>query len=164
MKSGFPRVAARALTIAVAGVFTLGLAAPSLAATQIAKKIKYHPMSGASPKVKDECQLDTKIPEFFAEELPDVKLVNKPSGRRLILTIRDVHAPPGGMFSGPKWIRVDGELKSGGKTLGTFRAKRNTVSGGGTCGMLHKIGKVIAKDVAEWIQSPTTDARLGNAK
>lgn len=164
MKSGFPHVARRVLMIVATGAIALGLAAPSLAATQIAKKIKYHPMSGASPTVKEECKLDTKIPEVFAATLPDVKLVDKPSGRRLELTIRDVHAPPGGIFSGPKWVRIDGELKSGGKTLGSFRAKRNTVTGGGNCGMLDKIIGVIAEDVATWIANPSVDARLGNAK
>ena len=70
------RTGARALAVTAALGLLLSAAAEA-ASTQIQKKIPYHPMSGASPKVKEECALDTKIPEAFAAALPDVKLVNK---------------------------------------------------------------------------------------
>ncbi len=68
------------------------------------------------------------------------------------------------MFSGPKWVRIDGTLKRGGKVVGSFRAKRNTVTGKGTCGMLNRCIAAIADDIAVWIVAPTKDARLGNAR
>lgn len=155
-----------AALVALAVLLAFGLATPVAAATtQILEKVPYHPMSGASNKIKKECSLDTKVPEIFAAAVPDVKLVGKLRGaQRLELTIRDVHAPGGGMFSGPKWVRIDGTLKRGGKVIGSFRANRNTVTGKGTCGMLNRCVSAIADDVAAWIVKPTKDARLGNAK
>ncbi len=155
------------LALALGGLLAMAGSphAAEAASTKVLKKIPYHPMSGASPKVKEECALATKVPEIFKASVPDLQLVDKlGGGRRLELTIRDVHAPGGGIFSGPKWVRIDGTLKSGGKTVGTFRANRNTMTGAGTCGMLHRCVSAIADDVAGWIASPTMDARLGNAK
>ena len=96
--------------------------------------------------------------------MSDIKLVQSfGGGRRLELLIRDVNAPPAGAFSGPKWVTVYGTLKSGGKEVASFRAKRTTVFGVGTCGMLYKCVNAIADDVAEWLKSPTKEALLGNA-
>ncbi len=144
------------------GLALVLLAAPTWAGTSVGKKIPYHPQSGASNNVKESCALDTKIPEIFAEAIPDVSVGG--GGARLELMIRDVHAPPAGAFSGPKWVTIYGTLKRGGREVGSFRAKRNTVWGSGTCGMLYKCVGAIADDVSEWLKNPTKDARLGNAK
>ena len=143
----------RACVATLAWLLALGVAAPAAAATTaILKEIPYHPMSGASNTVKKECALHTAVPEAFEASLPDVKLVGKlGGGQRLELTIRDVHAPGGGMFSGPKWVRIDGTLKRGGKVIGSFRANRNTVTGSGTCGMLMRCVNAIADDVAGFV-------------
>ncbi|MCP3985232.1 MAG: hypothetical protein GY723_12655 [bacterium] len=133
------------------------------AGTKVAAKIKYHPQSGSSPKVKKECALATRIPEIFAASIDDLS-TGGGGGTRLELLIRDIHAPPAGMFSGPKWVTIYGTLKKGGREIGTFRAKRSTFTGKGTCGMLEKCVSVIADDVGEWLKSPTKDARLGDAK
>ena len=151
----------RGLSLAVAILFIA--AAPGWAGTKVAAKIKYHPQSGSSPKVKKECALDTKIPEIFAESIEGLS-IGGGGGTRLELTIRDVHAPPAGMFSGPKWVTVYGTLKKGGREIGTFRAKRNTFTGKGTCGMLTRCVAAMADDVGEWLKNPTKDARLGDAK
>jgi len=139
-------------------------AASSAQPVQVLRELPYAPESGASDAVKQECELDSKIPEALAAVIPDVKLVDKfGGGRKLELLIRDVHAPPAGAFSGPKWMTLHGTLKSGSKEIGSFRAKRTTVFGKGTCGMLFKCMNAIADDIAEWLKNPTEDARLGNA-
>ena len=148
----------------LAVLLSLALAAPGLAATQIAKKIDYHPSSGVTGRVKSECALSTKIPEILAASIPDVEAVDKPRGRRLLLTIRDVHAPGGGMFSGPKWVTLHGTLKNGGKTLGNFVAKRNALRGGGTCNMLNHSVTGSADDIAAWLANPSANANLGDAR
>jgi len=147
----------------LAAAFLFVTAAPSWADTKLASKIKYNPQSGASPTVKKECALDTKIPEIFAESIEGLSL-GSGGNSHLELMIRDVHAPPAGMFSGPKWVTVYGTLKKGGREVGNFRAKRITFTGKGTCGMLNKCIAVMADDVAEWLKNPTQDARLGDAK
>jgi len=159
------RFVGRGLALCFALLFALSAAPAVAATTQLLKKIPYHPMSGASPKVKEACSLDTKIPELLAASISDIELVDKLRGGRVLeLQIRDVHAPPAGMFSGPKWVRLDGTLKQGGRVIGTFRAKRTTVTGAGTCGMLNRCIAAIADDLAPWLANPTMDARLGNAK
>ena len=152
--------------VAAAVLLVIGLAAPGAATTtQILKKVSYHEKARTPPKVKKECALRTAVPEIFEEDMPDVQLVDKfGRGARLELIIRDVHAPAGGMFSGPKWVRIDGRLMRGGTVIGSFRARRNAVAGTGTCAMLARSIGAIARDVALWIVKPTKGARLGDAK
>ena len=155
----------RIATIAVIGIAVALCAGAASAQVQVLKKIEYAAQTGASRAVKEECKLDTTIPEALAAASSEIKLVNKfGGGKRLELLIRDVHAPGGGIFSGPKWVTIYGTLKQGGKEIGSFRAKRNSLSGSGTCGMLGRSVAAISDDVAEWLKSPTKDANLGDAR
>jgi len=161
MVSGTRLIPGVMLVMGVVLGFSIPVAAQQV---QVMKKIPYAAQSGASNKVKEQCALDTKVPEILASVIPDLKVVDGfGGGRKLELLIRDVHAPPAGAFSGPKWVTLHGTLKSGGKELGSFRAKRLTVFGAGTCGMLYTCLNAIADDVGEWLKSPTADARLGDA-
>ena len=72
----------------------------------------------------------------------------------------------GGMWSGPKQMTVVGTLTEGGAVVGTFRARRTTTGGAwggykGTCSLLGRVGKALAKDIGDWLRAPTNDARLG---
>jgi len=80
-----------------------------------------------------------------------------------------VHAPGGGAFSGPKWMSVRGALHENGKVIGSFCAKR--INGGGpfgqfkgTCAIVGRSAKVIGRDIAGWLEKPTQDAKLGDAR
>ena len=148
----------------VAALFWTLLFAGVASAVTVPKKIDY--ASGANPSaaVRNQCELQTKIPEAIAANSSDVKLVSGKAALRL--EISGIHAPGGWIFSGPKWVEVKGKLRSGGKTL-SFRAKRYSAFdpfSGGTCGILAKIGRAIGSDIALWLENPTPDAELGDAR
>jgi hypothetical protein len=136
------------------------------AATQVARSIPFAPSAGASPPVQQECQLQTLVPQAIQTAGGDVTLVDAPAkgGRWLELTISEVHAPGGGLFSGPKWMTVTGTLRDRGKVIGSFRAKRVTTGARSTCGSLAKIATVIGQDIAGWLTAPSLNAEIGDAR
>lgn len=115
-------------------------------------------------KVLDECRIQTLLPQSIVERAPGVELSTKPGGTRLELTIVDVHAPSGGVFSGPKWITVEGKLLQGKTVKGDFVAKETSMASASACGMLSKVIVVLAGDIAAWLENPTKGSRLGSAR
>jgi hypothetical protein len=136
------------------------------AATQVARTIPFAANAGASTAVQQECQVQTLVPQGIQQAGADVTLVDTPAkgGRWLELTISEVHAPGGGLFSGPKWLTVAGTLYDRGKTIGSFRAKRLTTGMRSTCGSLAKIAQVIGQDIAGWLTAPSMNAEIGDAR
>lgn len=111
--------------------------------------------------VKDECQLDTKLPGFVREYArangTDVTLesgtLDTKKGKVLMLEITDVSAPGGGPWSGAKSMSVAGKLYDKGKLVGDFTGMR--YSGGGffggykgTCSIVGRCSKTLGKDIA----------------
>ena len=125
--------------------------------------------------VKNECQLQTKLPDFvrsYAQEegvsvvLSD-KAPNTKKGRVLLMEIPSVSGSGGGAWSGSKSVQVKGRLLENGKQIANFSASR--YSGGGmfagykgTCSILGRCVKALGKDIASWLKHPTSDARLGD--
>jgi len=161
------------IEIVVIGVAALLFASGAGATVMVSRTIPFGEDSGARQAVRDECTLQTRVPAFIQEFAPDVQLVDGPlptkSGRALELSIIEVHAPGGGVFSGPKWMAVYGKLWDAGKLVGSFRAKRFTTGGAfgafkGTCSILGRCAKAIGMDVGKWLEKPTMDAELGDAR
>ena len=71
------------------------------------------------PNVKRECSIQNDLPAAVVANAPNAKLASgKPkSGLYLDLVFTYVHAPGGGMFSGPKWLEARGTLQRGEKKL-----------------------------------------------
>ena len=172
-----PKLCSRiALLIALAAGALVLTALPAVAAdtTKILRSIPFAPNAPVPPAVRDQCALQTKVPEFVAAaagssvELVDGALDRK-KGRVLELEITEVHAPGGGGFSGPKWLTVKGELYDKGKQIGSFRAKRFSTGGAfggfkGTCAIIGRCTKAIGDDIASWLGAPTQNAELGDAR
>jgi hypothetical protein len=142
--------------------------------TKILRSIPFAANAPVPPAVRDQCALQTKVPEFIQQaagssvELVDGALDKKKS-RVLELEISEVHAPGGGAFSGPKWMSVKGELYDKGKQIGSFRAKRYSTGGAfggfkGTCSIIGRCTKAIGDDIAGWLGAPTQNAELGDAR
>src|SRR5262245_58066900 len=119
------------LALAAGGLVLLAASAASAQATKVQRSIA----NAAVPQaVRDQCQLQTKVPEFVAGaagssvELVD-GAVSRKAGRVLEMEITEVHAPGGGVFSGAKWMTVNGTLYDRGKSIGNFRAKRYSTGG-----------------------------------
>jgi hypothetical protein len=119
------------------------------------------------PNVKNECNIQKDLPAAVVAHASDAKLAPGKSGSGLYLDLvfTDVHAPPGGIFSGPKWLEARGTLERGGKKLRSFRAKR--ISGGpsaGTCGALSKVTNAMGQDIASWLADESASSLLGDAR
>jgi len=164
-----------ALSALVAGAVFVA-APPSDAAdtVKIQRTIPFASTAQVPAAVRDQCQLQTKLPDFLSQaaggrvELVDGKL-NRKVGRVLEMEISEVHAPGGGSFSGPKWLTVKGELYDRGKQIGSFRAKRYTTGGAfavfkGTCSIIGRCTKTLGQDIATWLAAPTANAELGDAR
>ena len=147
---------------------SLLIASGARAGVQVLRTLPFAPSAGASAKVQQECQVQTQVPAAIQEFGSDVQLVDQPSkgGRSLELSITEMHAPGGGPFSGPKWMTVSGKLHDRGKLIGSFRAKRLSTGGmvRGTCATLARCAQAIGQDIAAWLNAPTMDAELGDAR
>jgi len=135
----------------------------------------YAENSGVFDTVKNECQLETKLPEFiqsFAKNAPKVLITTDPlekvQGKVLVLKIVSVTGLSGGGWTGPKSVTVKGELQEDGKVIGSFTAARYSTGGAfagfkGTCSIFGRCIKVIGEDIAKWLKKPSMNATLGNA-
>lgn len=156
--------------LSVAGSLALALqlasAAPALAESVLLHDhVNLSEAVGVTNAVREQCGLQTLIPELVAAAGPDVTLVEgRPKGGRVLeLRVAEVHAPGGGPFSGPKWIVVNAELRERGRVVATARAKRVTAAPfGGTCGQLQKVARAIAVDLGAWLRDPTSGSELGD--
>ena len=166
------RSTSRVVLVAASAVLLLS-GAPAPAGTESIKVLRVVPFAKEAQvpqKVQDECDLQTKVPAFLSKYASDVELVDGKlgtTGRVLDLRIRDVHAPGGGAFSGPKWMTVTGVLRENGREVARFSAKRFSsggVFGGykGTCAIIGRCAQTIGKDIANWLQNPKNGAQLGD--
>lgn len=166
------RSTSRVVLVAASAVLLLS-GAPAPAGTGSIKVLRVVPFAKEAQvpqKVQDECDLQTKVPAFLSKYASDVELIDGKlgtTGRVLDLRIRDVHAPGGGAFSGPKWMTVTGVLRENGREVARFSAKRFSsggVFGGykGTCAIIGRCAQTIGKDIANWLQNPKNGAQLGD--
>jgi hypothetical protein len=157
-----------------AGAFVLTAPPASAQATKVQRSIPFAKNAAVPDAVRNQCELQTKVPEFVAQsggssvELVDGAL-NRKQGRVLEMEISEVHAPGGGAFSGAKWMTVNGTLYDRGKQIGTFRAKRFSTGGAfgafkGSCAIIGRCAKAIGQDIAGWLGAPTQNAQLGDAQ
>jgi hypothetical protein len=163
--------------VALVACISLPPSAEANGSITISKQAPFAAGLSVPDAVRAECDLPNKVSGFvreFAEKDHDkVTLASnvsaKTSGRALALKITGVMGTGGGAWSGAKQVTVEGILWQNGKVKGTFRATRFSgggVFGGykGTCAILGRCTKAIGKDVAEWLKSPTMNAKLGDAK
>jgi len=161
-------------SLVVGAVFVAAPPADAADTVKVQRTIPFASTAQVPAAVRDQCQLQTKVPDFLSQsaggrvELVDGAL-NRKVGRVLEMEIIEVHSPGGGSFSGPKWLTVKGELYDRGKQIGSFRAKRYTTGGAfalfkGTCAIIGRCTKTLGQDIATWLASPTATAELGDAR
>ena len=155
---------------ALCGLLLLGTgAAAGAEQVQVRSVAGVATTSTIPPNVKRECNIQNELPAAVVANAADAKLVpGKPkSGLYLDLVFTYVHAPGGGMFSGPKWLEARGTLQRGEKKLRSFRVKRIS-SGRGpfsrTCATLAKVTNVMGQDIAGWLADESAGSLLGDAR
>ena len=150
------------------------LSIPALAGAQetitIPRIVPYAEGVG-TPDLRNECDWNKQISDYIVtyskRAVASADDLSAVQGPVLWLTITNVHAAGGGNFSGPKWGTVTGELKKDGQTVGSFTGMRQVSQSGlsfTACGVLGRVSKSLGKDIAKWLENPTMDARLGNAR
>jgi len=163
----------RAFTILSAGMLATAAALPVAAAGKITipPTATIDANAGASPKIREECAPDARMIELLKDQLKgagyDVTVAkDAKGGRSLALTITNVTGAGGGAWSGPKSMSVSGKLFQDGKEIGSFNGRRTSGGGAwggfkGTCSILGRCAKALAKDITIWMENPTMNARLG---
>jgi len=115
-------------------------------------------------KAVTECRLQFLLPSAVAERSRDLVLADRPTGNVLALKITDVDAPAGGFLSGSKGITVEGRLSEGARVTGTFTAKETSMGAVDSCGMLEKAVAELARDIEVWLEHPSMNSKLGDAR
>jgi len=171
----------RLLLVICAGAMLVLMGSPSRAETiSIASSVSYAANSGISKKQKTDCTLDVRLPKHIesaaGSEIEIVILedaVDTVPGKALHLEFAHVFAQPGKWISGSAAVAVRGQLKENGEEIGSVTAFRTTsradIAGKvdgleGACAMLNRCIEVIGHDIATWLERPTMNAKLGDAK
>jgi hypothetical protein len=161
-------------TYILAAVVSMGMVSASHAkqVLVVTQDIPFASDAKVRGKVKDECQLGTKLSKFISVYAKKYKfdVKNESSSKDdmiLNVEINDVFANGGGVFSGAKVMHVSGSLSQDGKTLGDFKGMRYSTGGvfgamKGTCSILARDAKSLGSDIAKWLKAPTKDAKLGS--
>jgi len=116
--------------------------------------------------VRQECDWNTVLPAVLVAQskgnivATDTDL-STVTGRKLTMTVVNVHAA-GGMFGGPKWAIVRGELSADGELQGNFEFRRVSNARRFTsCSSLDRIARALAVSITEWLKHPTLSAAPG---
>lgn len=164
---------------AIFASLSLSVAQADEGVLNLQKTVPYKPGITIPPDVKLECELPKKFAEYtksaVGNDFSTINVVDAPAkdatGRTLIMQIVGIDAAGGGAFTGKKGMSIEGALWEKGKQIGNFQATR--YSGGrrssfnpypGTCKILRYDAEALGKDVAKWLQKPSMEARLGEAK
>jgi hypothetical protein len=164
----FTRAASIALALTLmTGCFgpKWGTASPDARVTTIGTA-SFAPESGVTQDVLDQCKLERKIPKAIGKrsKSPVVLAEDTTGGATILkLVVTKIVAPGGGHYSGPKQVRLHGDLYNGGQVY-SFDVERATLRGSGTCNMLEIVVDAIGKDVGKWLKKPVNGAQLGDLK
>ncbi len=137
----------------------------------IAYAVPYEPGIQVRRAIRRECDLERRVADEIADEIDGqvssikrVPLANADTPG-LVLGMRIINVEGGvGAARGHKTLTVAGTLYEDGKKIGSFTATRRTKNGRHTCRMLWNNIEEIAEDVSHWVNAPTLDAYLGDAR
>jgi hypothetical protein len=166
------RLIALSLFAALMGPSTAGAEGETLT---LLKPVPFADSSFVRKEVRAECQLQDRLPEFIAEfakgDFGKVEFSNELGsagpGKVLFVEITDVTESGNAWTGRSKALTIKGELREGGKVIGSFRSRRSTSGGAfggykGSCAFLGRCAKTLAKDVAQWLKNPEMNATLSN--
>ena len=159
---------------------------PTRASLIIQKTAPYQDWAAIRNQMKRDCDIEAQVPAMVkkhAEGYDNVLLYDiiPPDSVAAVLTmtIKDARGMTGGVYSGAKSITVEGTVKQDGRVLGTFTDRQESTWGrikvrglkvigkkghnASTCDLLFQCAETIGEDVAEWLEKPTMNAKLGEA-
>ncbi|MDP2031618.1 MAG: hypothetical protein Q8K12_18450 [Thiobacillus sp.] len=136
---------------------------------QVTSLIPYQSDDVANEAVRKECNWNTTMPRYLADESDGrVKVAEKNldaiTGKMLVLVATSLHTLGGRGWTGPKWLMLEGKLMQGDKLLGNFEVRRQTIGGSfRACSTLESLSEEISDDILEWLKEPGLNAKLGDA-
>ena len=136
---------------------------------QVSSLIPYQSDDVANETVRKECDWNTTMPRYLAEEsdgrvIVAEKNLDTTTGNKLVLVATNLHTLGGGGWTGPKWLVLEGKLMHDDKLLGNFEVRRQTIRGSfRACSTLESLSEEITEDILEWLKEPGLNAKLGDA-
>lgn len=163
----------RRILVAVAAA-AAGLSASAMAAEPllVPRPVPYAENNDISDAIKTECRINEQLADFLREyagamvELRPGPL-DTSRGRVLELEIVDAVSMGNAWLGHQKFTKVQGTLWEDGRKVAGFRARRNSMGGAfagykGSCSVLGRTVKAIARDIATWLQAPRDGAVMGD--
>lgn len=127
--------------------------------------------------IKAECDLPTKQAEWLAQGLRSrgfnvvfqTQDVPDQGAATLQVQISSAFSSGNAFIGHSKGLSISGKLIQNNQQLGNFVAFRKSGGGAfggfkGSCAVLHRCAKTLGEDVAKWLETPTENAQLGNAR
>ncbi|WP_147652893.1 hypothetical protein [Vulcaniibacterium gelatinicum] len=155
--------------VAAAGLFVSTAAAEPLL---VPRPVPYAEDNDISDNIKTECRINEQLADFIREYAgATVELRPGPldtsRGRVLELEIVDAVSMGNAWLGHQKYTKVQGTLWENGSKVASFRARRNSMGGAfagykGSCSVLGRTVKAIARDIATWLQAPRDGAVMGD--
>lgn len=131
-------------------------------------------VASAQPEVMNpadwqSCSADISLPHYLISYLPGQiyraeEDLSHITSRKLIMKVTSERLLGGGIFTGFRWIELSGSLVDHGQEIGSFVALRRSFRSWTTCGIVDRLNYELAADIAQWLEKPTMNARLGDAE
>jgi hypothetical protein len=124
-------------------------------------------------KTDDSCDVPASLRQAVQDQLltPYEFMLSPPSPANadgapvLSVEITDLLANAGGLYGGPKIVRLKGTLERKGESPAHFTAQRQMFIYFGmprsTCSMVGVVTYALGEDIAKWLQKPVDGAVLG---
>jgi hypothetical protein len=154
-------------------LLTLLACAPLASAARLEKVyieavIPYASEDVGSPALRSECNWNAKLPRRIVNASNGrIAIAKGPldqqAGATLTIRITEAHIRGGGVYTGDKSARIEGELRRNGEVVKTFDLRRTEAGSVNACGAANAVGSLLARDVGAWIQAippaPAVDAK-----
>jgi hypothetical protein len=165
---------AHAIFLALAIAF-MGLSGAAVAGEPltIVQPVGFAEEAFVRPEVRDECQLQTKVPGFIAEYAKadfDISTATSAEGngpgKVLVVEVIGTDEAGNAWTGRQKALTIRGELRENGEVIGSFKARRSTMGGfmggyKGNCAFFGRCAKAIGQDVANWLKKPAMNSVIG---
>lgn len=134
---------------------------------KVAQVIPVRTKEPLNESVQNNCPFDRQLSAKMADEKAGIyrvtESIDQASGKKLLMAITSARLVAGALYSGGKWVKVEGRLVENGKELGNFIAMRHSVRDWTSCGVAERLAEELGEDFQKWVQNPGFGSKLGDA-
>jgi hypothetical protein len=131
-------------------------------AVRVNRAVGYLNDGVGTSEVRENCTWNERLVEYLVRDARGkVKVtdedLDKIPGKTLKLVVVAMHTSGGAAFSGPKWIKIRGELRENGMVINNFEKSSHSAvdpfrwTG---CSVLVKMSKQMGEYTAKWLERP----------